>query len=111
VSLAVFLTNDDSEIMEAQAGNMPTRTDVFPKVVQWFKDNNKPALAEMYPIWEKSLDEARTPPLIPQWIDVSNVIWPQLQAAELGQISVKDALDKAAADATQIMQDAGLLKE
>jgi multiple sugar transport system substrate-binding protein len=111
VSLAVFLTNDDSELMEAQAGNMPTRTAVFDKVVQWFKDNNKPKLAEMYPIWQKSLDEARTPPLIPQWIDVSNVIWPQLQAAELGQLSPKEALDKAAADATQIMQDAGLLKE
>jgi multiple sugar transport system substrate-binding protein len=111
VSLAVFLTNDDSELMEAQAGYMPTRTAVFDKVVQWFKDNNKPKLAEMYPIWQKSLDEARTPPLIPQWIDVSNVIWPQLQAAELGQLSPKEALDKAAADATQIMQDAGLLKE
>jgi multiple sugar transport system substrate-binding protein len=110
-SLAVFLTNDDSEMMEAQAGNMPTRTDVFPKVVQWFKDNNKPALAEMYPIWQKSLDEARTPPLIAQWIEVSNVLWPQIQAAMVGQISPKDALDKAAADATQIMQDAGLLKQ
>ena len=110
-SLAVFLTNDDSEMMEAEAGNMPTRTETFPKVIQWFKDNNKPALAEMYPIWQKSLDEARTPPLIPQWIEVSNVVWPQIQAAIVGQTPPQAALDKAAAEATQIMQDAGLLKQ
>jgi len=79
--------------------------------VKWFKANKTPALAAMYPIWEKSLDEARTPPLIPQWIEVSNVVWPQLQAAIVGQTDPKTALDKAAADATQIMQDAGLLKQ
>ena len=111
MSLAVFLTNDDSEMMEAQAGNMPTRTAVFDKVKQWFKDNGKPQMAEMFTAWQASLADARTPPLIPQWIQVSNVIWPQIQAAVLGQLSAKDALDKAAADATQIMQDAGLLKE
>ena len=109
-SLAVFLTNDDSELMEAEAGNMPTRTAVFAKAEDWFKANGKPQMAEMFTAWQASLADARTPPLIPQWIQVSNVIWPQLQAAELGQISVKAALDKAAADATQIMQDAGLLK-
>lgn len=110
VSLAVFLTNDDSELMEAEAGNMPTRTAIFDKAEQWFKSNGKPQMAEMFKAWEASLADARTPPLIPQWIQVSNVIWPQLQAAELGQVSVKDALDKAAADASQIMEDAGLLK-
>ena len=110
VSLAVFLTNDDSEMMEAEAGNLPTRTKTFTDVVQWFKDNNKPALAEMFPIWQASLAEARTPPLIPQWIEVSNVIWPAIQSAIVGESTPKDALDKAAAEATTIMQDAGLLK-
>jgi len=110
VSFAVFMTNDDSEMMEAEAGNMPTRTAIFPKVIQWFKDNNKPALAEMYPIWQQSLADAQTPPLIAQWIDVSNVIWPAVQAAIVGQKPIKESLDDAAAQATQIMQDAGLLK-
>ncbi len=110
VSFAVFMTNDDSEMMEAEAGNMPTRTDVFPKVIQWFKDNNKPALAEMYPIWQQSLADAQTPPLIPQWIEVSNVLWPAVQAAIVGQKPIQESLDDAAAQATQIMQDAGLMK-
>jgi multiple sugar transport system substrate-binding protein len=110
VSFAVFMTNDDSEMMEATAGNLPTRSKTFTDVVQWFKDNNKPALAEMFPIWQQSLAEARTPPLIAQWIEVSNVIWPKVQAAIVGQEEIKAALDEAAAQATTIMQDAGLLK-
>ena len=43
----------------------------------------------------QSLAEARTPPLVPQWIEVSNVIWPELQAAIVGQKTPKEALDEA----------------
>ncbi len=110
VSLAVFMTNDESEMMEAQAGNLPTRTKTFDAVIQYFKDNNKTALAEMFPIWQQSLSEARTPPLIAQWIEVSNVIWPAVQAAIVGEKTPQEALDGAAAEATVIMQDAGLLQ-
>ena len=67
-------------------------------------------MAEMFTAWQASLADARTPPLIPQWIEVSNVIWPAVQAAIVGQKEPKAALDEAAAQATQIMQDAGILK-
>ena len=110
VSFAVFMTNDDSELMEAEAGNLPTRTATFDKAIEFFKANNKPALAEMFPIFQASLAEARTPPLIPQWIEVSNVLWPQLQAAIVGEKTPQEALDQAAAEATTIMDDAGILK-
>jgi multiple sugar transport system substrate-binding protein len=110
VSLAVFLTNDESEMMEAQAGNLPTRTKTFEEVKKWFVDNGKPHMNEMFAAWEASLGEARTPPLIPQWIEVSNVIWPAVQAAIVGEMTPQEALDKAAGEATVIMQDAGLLQ-
>ena len=110
VSFAVFMTNDDSEMMEAEAGNLPTRSAIFDKVKTWFGDNGKPQMAEMFTAWQASLADARTPPLIPQWIEVSNVIWPAVQAAIVGQKEPKAALDEAAAQATQIMQDAGILK-
>jgi len=110
VSFAVFMTNDDSEMMEAEAGNLPTRSAIFDKVKTWFGENGKPQMAEMFTAWQASLADARTPPLIPQWIEVSNVIWPAVQAAIVGQKEPKAALDEAAAQATQIMQDAGILK-
>ncbi len=109
VSLAVFLTNDESSLMEAQAGNLPTRTATFDQAVTWFNENDKPALAEMFSVFRESLAEARTPPLIAQWIEVSNVLWPQLQAAIVGEKTAQEALDQAAAEATIIMEDAGLI--
>ena len=109
VSFAVFLTNDESELMEAQAGNLPTRTKTFEEVKQWFAENGKPHMTEMFNAWEASLAEARTPPLVAQWIEVSNVIWPAVQAAIVGEMTAQEALDKAAAEATIIMEDAGLL--
>ena len=66
-------------------------------------------MADMFNAWQASLAEARTPPLVAQWIEVSNVIWPQVQAAIVGDKTPQEALDQAAADATTIMQDAGLL--
>jgi multiple sugar transport system substrate-binding protein len=109
VSLAVFLTNDESEMMEAQAGNLPTRTATYPAVKEWFAENDKEFMIEMFTAWEASLAEARTPPLVAQWIEVSNVIWPAVQAAIVGEKTAQEALDEAAAEATIIMEDAGLL--
>jgi multiple sugar transport system substrate-binding protein len=105
----VFLTNDESEMMEAQAGNLPTRSKTFDDVITYFNENGKTALAEMFPIWQASLADARTPPLIPQWIEVSNVLWPQLQAAIVGEKTPQEALDQAAEDARVILEDAGIL--
>lgn len=108
-SFAVFMTNDDSEFLEAQAGNLPTRTATFEKVEAWFVENDKPALAEMFGTFKASLAEARTPPLVPEWIEVSNVLWPQLQAAIIGEKTSQEALDQAAEDARIILEDAGRL--
>lgn len=109
VSFAVFMTNDESDFMEAQAGNLPTRTETFPKVEAWFVENDKQVMADMFAVFKQALAEARTPPLIPQWIEVSNVLWPQLQAAIVGEKTAQQALDDAAGEATIIMEDAGLL--
>ena len=52
-------------------------------------------------------EDAFTPPLIPEWIEVSNVLWPKLQAAMVGDMTAADALNAAQAEAAEIMQDAG----
>lgn len=107
VSFVEFMTDYDSEMMEARAGNLPTRTQAFTDVEAEFKKENNTYMADMFSTWQASLADARTPPLIPEWIDVSNVIWPALQAAILGQKTPKQALDDAAAKAKQIIQDEG----
>jgi multiple sugar transport system substrate-binding protein len=110
VSFVTFLTDYESEMMEARAGNLPTRTQAFADVVAEFKASDNQYMADMFATWEQSLSEARTPPLVAQWIEVSNVIWPEVQAAIVGEKTPQEALDRAADKATEIMQDAGLLQ-
>ena len=52
-------------------------------------------------------EDAFTPPLIPEWIPFSNIIFPELQAAIVGDKTVKEALDAAAKETDYLMQDAG----
>jgi len=109
-SLITFLTDYESEIMEARAGNLPTRTKVFSDVIEEFEKNGNAYMADMFSTWQESLADARTPPLVAQWIEVSNVLWPELQKAIVGEKTSQQALDDAAEKAKEIMEDAGLLK-
>ena len=52
-------------------------------------------------------EDAVTPPLIPEWIPFSNIIFPELRKAILGDKSIKDALDYAAKETAYMMEDAG----
>ncbi len=44
-----------------------------------------------------------------EWIEISNAVYPELQAAILGDKTSKQALDDAPPKATEILQDAGKL--
>ena len=65
-------------------------------------------MVEVFNVWGQSMREsAFTPPLIPEWGEISNALWPQLQAAILGDKTTEEALNEAAAEVDQIMEDAG----
>ena len=55
------------------------------------------------------LNQCAFVPQTASWIEISNAVYPELQAAILGDKTSKQALDDAAAKATQILQDAGEL--
>jgi multiple sugar transport system substrate-binding protein len=55
-------------------------------------------------------DESFTPPLIPEWIEASNLLWPQLQKAIVGDKTSQQALDDAAKQVEAMMDDAGYYK-
>jgi multiple sugar transport system substrate-binding protein len=65
-------------------------------------------MVEVFSTFRTSMaEDAFTPPLVPEWIEVSNVLWPELQAAIVGDKTPQEALDAAAAEADEIMMDAG----
>ena len=109
-SFVMFLTSHDAQMVEARTGLLPTRHQVWGTAVDEFTQNDNDWLVEVFGAYSASMaEDAFTPPLIPEWIEVSNVLWPRLQAAIVGDMTAQEALDEAAEEAREIMEDAGYL--
>lgn len=107
-SFLTFLTSYDNQMVEARKGLLPTRSQVWVDAIAEFEGAGNAFSAEVMKTFQLSMaEDAFTPPLIAEWIEVSNVLWPKLQAAMVGDMSAADALNAAAADAAVIMKDAG----
>lgn len=109
-SLVTFLTSHESQMVEASSGLLPTRAAVWGDATEQFAADGNDFMVEVFETYAVSMEEdAFTPPLITPWIEVSNEIWPQLQAAILGEKTPQEALDEAADAARLVMEDAGYL--
>lgn len=109
-SLVTFLTDHDRQMIEASSGLLPTRTQVWVDAIERFDANDNEFMVEIFDTYQTSMaEDAFTPPLIPEWIEVSNALWPRLQAAVVGDMTAKEALDAAARDARRVMEDGGYL--
>ncbi|MFS8112118.1 sugar ABC transporter substrate-binding protein [Rhizobium jaguaris] len=106
-SLVWFLTNDDSQKLEAANGTLPTRKAVWDWDIQQAAAD--PYKKEVLSTFQESMKYAFPVPRTPQWIEISNVVYPELQAAILGDKTSKQALDTAAQKATDVLKDAGAL--
>lgn len=106
-SLVWFLTNEDSQKLEASAGPLPTRSAVWDWVIQEaVSDDYK---KEVLIAFQQAAQHAFPVPQTASWIEISNAVYPELQAAILGDKTSKEALDAAAEKATEILEDAGEL--
>lgn len=109
-SFITFLTDHDRQMVEARTGLLPTRTRVWTEAKNEFSAADNDFMVKVFDTYAKSMaEDAFTPPLIEPWIEVSNEIWPRLQAAILGEKDIQAALDEAAEAAREIMEDAGYL--
>lgn len=107
-SFVTFLTDYDRQMVEARKGLLPTRTQVWDDAKAEFAADGNDFLVTVFETYQASMaEDAFTPPLIPEWIEVSNVLWPKLQAAMVGDMSAEDALNEAAEEALLVMEDAG----
>lgn len=107
-SFVSFLTDHDRQMIEARAGMLPTRTQVWDDALAEFEGAGNEYMVEVFSTFRTSMaEDAFTVPLIPEWIEVSNVMWPEIQAAIVGDKTAQEALDDAAAAADEIMMDAG----
>ncbi|MCT7376992.1 ABC transporter substrate-binding protein [Chelativorans salis] len=106
-SLVWFLTNEDSQKLEASAGPLPTRTAVWDWVVA--EAEGDAYRQEVLTAFQQAAEHAFPVPQTASWIEISNAVYPELQAAILGDKTSQQALDDAADKATAILEDAGEL--
>ncbi|TAA64243.1 sugar ABC transporter substrate-binding protein [Shinella sp. JR1-6] len=106
-SLVWFLTNEDSQKLESSAGPLPTRTTVWDYNIK--QAESDAYRKEVLTAFQEAAKHAFAVPQTPSWIEISNAVYPELQAAILGDKTSKEALDAAAEKATQILEDAGAL--
>jgi multiple sugar transport system substrate-binding protein len=86
---------------------LPTRTAVWAWDIE--QAASDPYKKEVLTAFQEASKHAFAVPPIAEWIEISNVVYPELQAAILGDKTSKEALDTAAEKATQILKDAGKL--
>ncbi|MCT8161304.1 ABC transporter substrate-binding protein [Pseudoruegeria sp. SHC-113] len=105
-SLVDWLTNEDSQKLESAAGPLPTRTAVWEHVVA--SAEGDAYRTEVLQAFQAAASHAFPAPQTPYWIEATNLIYPELQAAILGDKSVEDALQTAADAVDELMQEEGV---
>jgi len=108
IAFILFLTNYDSQMVEGRVSHIPSRTKVVADLVEELKKEGNTYLSDMYSVWGAALaQDAFTPPLIPEWPEFTNILFPELQAAILGDKTPKQALEDATKATDQLMRNAG----
>ncbi|MCY0147146.1 sugar ABC transporter substrate-binding protein [Hoeflea sp. G2-23] len=105
-SLVDFLTNEDSQKLESSAGPLPTRSAVWDWVIEQAKDDAYKN--EVLQAFQETAKTAFPVPPTPYWIEAGNLIFPELQAAILGDKTVDQALADASEAVDEMMQDNGV---
>lgn len=107
-ALIKFLTNEENMYNESKLGALPVRQSVWDKVLSDAKSSGDARKQNFYNVLSTALNEDFvTPPLIKEWIPLSNILYPYLQRIILGDIEPQKGLDKAADEVQKMMKDAG----
>ncbi|EPX75854.1 ABC transporter substrate-binding protein [Salipiger mucosus] len=106
-SLVWFLTNADSQKLESAAGPLPSRQSVWDHVIA--EAEGDAYRTDVLETFQVAAEGAFPVPQTPAWIEITNVLYPELQAAILGDATPQEALDTAAEEATYVLEDAGEL--
>ncbi len=105
-ALALFLTNEESQILESSAGPLPSRTKVWAHVVEAAKAD--PYKTEVLAAFQETGSTAFAVPATPYWIEATNLIYPELQAAIVGDKTIDEALQTASDAVDGLMRENGV---
>jgi multiple sugar transport system substrate-binding protein len=103
-SLIKFLTSFERAYAEARLGFLPVHKSVWPRLIADASKSHVPLDTWRLKLAQQQLaEDFTTPPLIAQWIPISNILYPKLQAVIVGQADAQTALNDAAEQANAIL--------
>ena len=109
--LIKHLTSVAGNEMEAKLGILVSRQSVWDKIIKEAETStDKLAKKRLELALLQAKEDFKTPPLIAEWIPMSNILYPLLQKAILGDVEPKKALDDAATQVRDMMKKAGYYK-
>ena len=107
VSLVKFLTSEESQLAESAGGSLPTRSAVWEANVAEAQAGDDAFRAESLAAFAEGAKFAFAVPPIPEWGETTNLVFPELQAAILGDKTIEEALNDAAAAVDELMRESG----
>lgn len=93
---------------EAKLGFLPVRDTVWARIIADAAKSDNPLDKKRLEIAQTAIaNDFFAPPLIAEWIPLTNILTPKLQAIMLGDIDAKQGLDEAAAEVERMLAEAG----
>ena len=110
-SLLKHLTSVEGNEAEGKMGILVSRQSVWDKMIKEAEGNKDPLAKKRLELaLQAAKEDFKTPPLIAEWLPMSNVLYPILQKIILGDVAAQKGLDDAAVAVKKLMTDAGYYK-
>jgi multiple sugar transport system substrate-binding protein len=110
-SLLKHLTSVEGNELEGKLGILVSRQSVWDKMIKEAATSaDKLAKPRLELALLAAKEDFKTPPLIAEWLPMSNVFYPILQKIILGDVAPQKGLDDAAVAVKKLMTDAGYYK-
>jgi len=107
-ALVKYITSYEPQLFEGQIGYIPVRNSVFETLKKEAENSPDPLAKKRLELMQLQINEDFTPPpIVPEWIPISNILYPTLQAIMLGDKTVEEGLNEAAKKVEELMAEAG----
>ena len=107
-SLIKHLTSVEGNRAEGALGILVSRQSVWDELIADAGSSENPLDQKRLELaLLQAQEDFKTPPLIAEWLPLSNILYPILQQIILGDVEAQAGLDTAAEQARQMMADAG----
>jgi multiple sugar transport system substrate-binding protein len=107
-SLIKHMTGVEGNRLEAELGILISRQSVWDEIIAEAEGSDNPLDKKRLELaLMQAQEDFKTPPLIAEWIPMSNILFPILQQIILGDVDAQTGLDTAAEQVRDMMADAG----